>query len=379
MKQVFFIAHNLNEYLDDIKIAALYFEKVYLLRHVKPIVEATEPSKNIGTFKLKPFFIQKEFDYSISLFEKEGIIEFIDEHFKEETESEEVVINGKTLIREAIKIGDPSTPAGKIIACNYLEFFDKVDFDKKIVKPDGTTQVTFGGVTKPEVNLVSKALKFPDDQMSTLLRYYGQLFSALINHLSAGDNCLSSSLIIDKFLKKLYYSPEMSNVRREFENQKCVIPKMAFESVKLVVPNISKVSVHDILEIRQKSKDELLQFREQIEKLHFELENSPNEKYFLEHTDAIIKAKVRPAINELINRISSLKLKIPQRVLEEIKNPKSYAPLLLTLTDKISNTSALLVSLGLISLSTALEYFEKMKDIKRNGYYYLLKLRKHFG
>jgi hypothetical protein len=40
---------------------------------------------------------------------------------------------------------------------------------------------------------------------------------------------------------------------------------------------------------------------------------------------------------------------------------------------------ALMISLGIVSLNVGLEYYKNLKDVKKDGVHYLLKLNKYYG
>jgi hypothetical protein len=63
-------------------------------------------------------------------------------------------------------------------------------------------------------------------------------------------------------------------------------------------------------------------------------------------------------------------------VIEKLRYIRSYTPLLLSFSENISTSLALLISVGLISYSTACEIIQERKEIKQDGLYYLFNTKK---
>jgi hypothetical protein len=151
------------------------------------------------------------------------------------------------------------------------------------------------------------------------------------------------------------------------------------DAIKIAVPNISQFPLEDILETREKAKPELLRFRNELETFQFNLQEHYSLKELHFKSEQIVKHKLNPSLQDLKRKMEALNMKLPNNFLKEIKDPKSYVPLFGTLLGGIPAYIAVLLSLGVITLSTAYEYIISRKEIKTNGLYYLIKLKKQFG
>jgi hypothetical protein len=146
------------------------------------------------------------------------------------------------------------------------------------------------------------------------------------------------------------------------------------EVMKLGLPNISRLSSEDILELRCKLKDELSGFKSYLKNLQFDLKDvDEKDMYFV--SKQIVDAKLAPALNDLVSKIRDVRLNLPLNLLKELKDPKSYSPLILSFTNHISSTYSILISLGLMTLTAAIDHYKQSTEVKSNGLYYLLKLR----
>lgn len=92
----------------------------------------------------------------------------------------------------------------------------------------------------------------------------------------------------------------------------------------------------------------------------------------------IADLKIKPLIENITSSLDNSKFKVMQELIKEAKDPKSYSPLLLTFSDKVSSSMILLISAGLVGLNVGLEHYSRIKEAKKDGVYYLYKMQKYF-
>lgn len=99
-------------------------------------------------------------------------------------------------------------------------------------------------------------------------------------------------------------------------------------------------------------------------------------KIILYDINTYIDNNIQPSLIELKNKIIKSKINVAQNFLDEIKDYKSYTPLICSLFIGIPKQIALLLSLGLIGVKMILKWKNENIDIKNNGLYYLYDLKR---
>jgi len=199
--------------------------------------------------------------------------------------------------------------------------------------------------------------------LSKYILYYmvqGLIFFDLVLNKK---NCMSDNFVIDNIIKRSYNKNIITGDKI-----------IAMNALPIFLPNIHNMQLEDILEIRQKSKDELSEMRYYIDNLSSEF--SPNDleeekiKFYLEK-------KINPSIEQLKRKVSGLKMSTLQNFIRGFKDPKTYTPLLTTFFANIPAHIAIAASAGLITADAALEYKKQLDEAKNDPLYFSLKLRGH--
>ena len=211
-----------------------------------------------------------------------------------------------------------------------------------------------------------------------VVNYYSSLLSSLLLNISKGEQCLTSSNILNNFLK-YYANNYKANEQYTELTQENINPNLIFEALKIAVPNISAFPFDELLETREKTNSELLKFRSELETFQFNLQENYTLSEIQTKSSEIVKHKLNPSLIDLKRKIEGLHLSLPRMVFENFKDPRSYIPLIGTMFGGIPAHIATLLSLGVISGTTFLDYLKTRGDIKKNGLYYLIKLNKKFG
>jgi len=131
--------------------------------------------------------------------------------------------------------------------------------------------------------------------------------------------------------------------------------------------------------MRHRLHDELLGFRREVADIHEELLDHYDPLYISANAQAVVDHKIDRALDDIDRKIKYAKTGVLKKLFDEMRDPKSYAPLIGTLFDKVPLHIATMASLGLMGTSSAWEYVRNMDNIKESGLYYLIKLRTEVG
>jgi hypothetical protein len=372
MNRVKYISHKLENNVDDIKALALYFDHIDVVEqnnlHILAPVEPKPNSKG----KVKVEVIETR-DYTKDLFwkhlhelEQESIISY-SKHIENPPDSPKGLhsISNNTVLNNLI--------------ITHQDVIGKSKELSRKIEKDGRTIIDLEIEYNKEAIEVTKGFFSKEKDASSLMIYYGRLFSSFLDNIEKGENIITTS----KFVNNLYHLAKQNNafndVSKEFKRELNVSPSIAYEAIKLNVPNIGSHPTSEILEFRLKSKDELEGFRRTLENLTVGLLDKYDEAYINENAQKLVELKVQPLLKDIESKLKESKFKAFQQIVKEAKNPSSYSPLLLSLSDNVSSTMALMVSLGLISLNVGLEYYKNTKGVSKDGIYYLMKLNKYYA
>ena len=351
--------------LDEIKISLLFTDKIRIyddqdfVLTSKPIneVKDNEEIDIDSDGYLRDRYITTEFRNHIKLLTDEGIINIVKE-FPE--------LGGDELWSKLVE------ETRHLIKENYhYILFDKIG--DAFIK---NGEQYFNAKLKPEAQAIFDSI-IPNHNF--IFYYYRRLLTIIIRDSFTGLNCLTSSPIINDFLKIYYSKKHESQETQRFLKENSLNPQIAFDTLRINLPNISKLSFEDILELRLQTKPELEKFSFELEKLQFELHSEYSQEFINTNAKDIVKYKVQPSVDELMKKIDSSDFKFLRTLLTEIKDPKSYAPLLTTAFGDVPSHIAMLCSAGFVSISTMLDLIEKRrqtKELKDNGFYFLLDLKK---
>lgn len=371
METIKYISHKLEDNIEDIKALSLYFDQIDIVEQNHIHIVAPFDAKPNAKGLIKAEVIETR-DYTSDAFIA---------HLKE-FENENVIKYSKHIVNP------PKSPKGMIsisdnvIINNLVITQNLIGVSKEIERQtdsEGKTSVKLEFELTKESQQVADLL-FPDAKGNNkLIIYYSRLISSFLSSIEKGDNTITTS----KFLNEIYYLALKNNafgeVSKELKRELNVSPYIALEAIKLNVPNIGRHPISEILEFRLKSNDELMGFKKTLETLTLDLFDKCDETYISKNAQKLVELKVQPKLDDIKAKLKDSKFKGFQQTVSELKDPKSYSPLLLTLTDNVTNTMALMISLGFVSLNVGLEYYKNLKDVKKDGVHYLLKLNKYYG
>ena len=368
MEKIKMISHNTVDGLDGIKTASLYFDKIEIPNYYQLFVQATlnpETKEVVKTFlKGKQHFIEDSFEEHLQPLIEAGIINLFLEYLPHEESTIDPITKQKFISLSSNK------QLSEAISENLHHIFKIKKIDKNELK---------NGIEIPQVfnEEVPKFITSIDNDGAGLfaLKYYSLLAETILNNTSSGQQCLTTSSAVNNIIQSYYNSVKFRDAYDSISKEISVNPAIILETINLNIPNLSKLSFYDILELREKMSEELQAFKVYMKNFQLELQQNYDERFITLKSKELVKTKINPALNDLIRKLNGLNANIPVKILQEIKDPKSYSPLLLTFSNNIATGYAVLISLGLMSVSTAMDYINTKKEIKANGLYYLLKLK----
>lgn len=346
-----FISDQIDDNVDQIKLAVLLYEKVVIPKKLV-LVQHLKTNKYLAV-NLYGF---QNFSNDVRPFDEEGLIV-----------QKQVVSTSE--YKHGIQIEPPyKTLGNQVIAENINLFF------KEKIKLRGAERANMeiGGELVDEADKIDTLLHEPFGTTEIVFNYYINKLNSLVEGLSEGNACINSGYIIDQLFRKLNSLPEFKEIVRKIEFEKNIKPLLTFDAFNISLPNLTKLSSYDVLEVRLKAKDELEALKIHISKfVDKTLEQLKDQKDLQALRNEYQSKVIIPTLKDVTDKLNGMKLKVGKSVF----NTTAFGsvPLYFTLSDLMTKTQALLVAGGLTTLSAALEYYEQHKELKNNGLYLLYK------
>ena len=209
--------------------------------------------------------------------------------------------------------------------------------------------------------------KVPD--FFLVLTLYKGLVDLMITHIEKGENVATNSDITNEILLKYY-----SSHKKILDKARLKYNYAQIEAAKILLPHVKDAPLEDVLEIRYKANDELLELRSYIETT---LKSIDNERLLNSSNDEIsnlLDQKITPSIRQFERKLQGLNVFTAQEFIKNMKDPKSYAPLLTTFFANVPANASLGFSIGIITLQTLLQRKAKKLEIQNDPLYFTIKL-----
>lgn len=365
-----FVSNCTADQVDDLKIAALYFDVVEVVGSNLYQVKLDEPTQGpvrpgqTGIVTGVIDLISDEFREHASVLEDEGLLRYVD---------------GDKLIEEQIAEG--------IQQATERIFYESIGllWEESNITHDAEgnryVDITFAD---PEVERVHEQFVAPirlGGRFDTrfVARYYAVLLTALLGSVATGDECVTSSVVLNRFVKAFVESERLAIPRQQLKRDLGTSPSWAYEAIRVNLPDVSKLSFDDVLAVRHELNDELLSFRHEMADIHEGLLDRYEPLYIAANAQDFVERKITPALEDLNGKIRHARTGVLKKLFDELRNPMAYTPLIGTFFDKIPLHMATMASLGLIGISTAWDHVRNMDQIRNNGLYYLIDLRNKAG
>ena len=353
--------HAHEDNLDEVKFALLYFDKIEL-----PIYFTTYLHKIKGT---KSYMASYD-NYSttdnylkhIKILEDEGVLKI-----------ERKKYNSSTGTRDSHNLGMSLNGIGELVGNSLNRFFKNARMEDHVI--DGKTTIHYSGDLIDELEKYSSDLNASGRTYSPHFEviYVVAQLESILTAIDAGKPTFNTSPLIDGFLKEFFNSPKFAETQKKIQSIGNIEAQISMEALKLNLPNLSMLSFEDILDIKYIMKDELSAFKYEIKhlSLNFDMERYSKKNELSNY----VAVNISPRLKSLERQLQSLNRNFIKAAIKEIKDPKSYSPLLLTFFDNVSNTLLLLCSLGIISIDVVADHLSKKNELKNDGLYFLAKLR----
>ena len=364
MKSVNYFSHLSQKNIQDINAAALYFDQIIInefgFYHPDGKLEVTDEFDKSIIIPVVIPFTQSIFKETLKIFENHGIIKYKVELSKPE-DLKNIVLGNNEKVSELIGNNLNLIGAVKETKLNngILEY--EIDFNEEAKYLLDTF------LNKDERNGIA------------ILLYYGRLLNSFINSFSKGRDVLSSSKFINEIFPKIDKSEKFQETVKVFKSEFSVVPDIPIEALKINLPDLGNFPCEEILNFKEKSKDELIAFRETLDEITFDFLSNYSYSEISKNAQQIVNVKINPLVRDISKSLERNRSNFVLKILAAVQDPKSYTPLVLTLAPNIPGKIALMVSAGIISLKTGLEQYIEDKEIKNKGVYYLYKAKKHFG
>jgi hypothetical protein len=143
--------------------------------------------------------------------------------------------------------------------------------------------------------------------------------------------------------------------------------------IELSLPHIENLTPERVHQLRDKCKDQLLLFRQELLKMAAEIEANPWEPAFEQHLTRYIDSKVRPAVLDLEKKLRDQRRSLGLVILEKATTT-APVPLLVSVFTGMPIEWVLPASMGVVTLKEVLSYLDNRSKLKRNGLSFLLNL-----
>lgn len=218
----------------------------------------------------------------------------------------------------------------------------------------------------------STAFKYASDvpDFYFVLNLYRGLVELMLSHIEKGDNVVTNSSIINEILLN-YYSLHNKKLRKAGLKYNFA----QIEATKILLPFVQNAPMEDILEIRYKANDELLELRNYVEKTLKNLSDKVFLNLPLDEIRQILNQKITPSVNQFERKLKGLNVVTAQKFIKNMANPLYYAPMLTTFFTNVPAIASMGFSLGMISLQTFLQRKSKKIEIQNDPLYFTVKIQ----
>jgi hypothetical protein len=169
------------------------------------------------------------------------------------------------------------------------------------------------------------------------------------------------------------YTRQKKALRYYKQNNKIKANFLAIETIKQNLPNFELESYEDILVLREKLKDQLEQFRTMMAKIAADIQSLPWDDDFQADLNRVIDRDINPVLLDLQKKLQSSTDRFILRVLKNVKSTKSIISFIATLFAGLPLPYAAAISAGVIGLDAAFNVYFENKEIRvNNGLSFLL-------
>jgi hypothetical protein len=146
---------------------------------------------------------------------------------------------------------------------------------------------------------------------------------------------------------------------------------LAQEVINQTVPSLEGVSLSAILRFRKKRRKELEEFREKMQMLISEVEETPWDDDFSKRVRDVVDSQVKPALSKIEHELLNCKDAFWKGALEAI-GKVAPLPVVASLFSGVPAHVAVALGGSLAGLTVVLDQWAKRRRIKRNGWAFLI-------
>lgn len=349
MREIYYNSDITPKAVNELKLLSLYYDKISIVNDAvyRPIFDTSDGKIEFaGTEAIE--FIPKSFREDYKLFLDEGLIE-LTKRTENETDEYEKLFAEKIshLVNSSYDYLFPIHPGNKDGRIITEEVYD-------IMK--SMRGFEFGKPIESEF----------------VWWYYSFKLKWFLKLLIEGKNCISSSDNLQVLFSKFIQETTRENRDLGLSGYS---KSLAYDALKVSLPNPDVLSFEDILELKLKLKDELGLFQQTISSIEQKNKEVLNPDISSYEYQTMFFNEIEKPLKDLEIKIQNLKSKTFRTFIEKIKDPYSYAPLIGTMVASIPIQYTMLASFGLNGLTSYMEYAEDKREISNNGLYFLLKLK----
>lgn len=202
--------------------------------------------------------------------------------------------------------------------------------------------------------------------------YYAFKLKWFLKLLMEGQTCITSSNNLHYLFSRFVSNTEKIDLNFGIEGRS---KSLAFDALKIGLPNPDVLSLEDILEMKLKLKDELGLFYQTINAIEVKNKQLIGTNIKQDEYQALFFSEIQKPLLELETKMKNLKSKTFRQFVDRMKDYKTYVPLVGTVVASMPMQYAVLASLGMTASQSYLEYKEEKREINNNGLYFLLKLK----
>lgn len=202
--------------------------------------------------------------------------------------------------------------------------------------------------------------------------YYAFKLKWFIKLLMEGQTCITSSNNLNHLFTTFINNSEQVNLNTRKGGYS---KSLAFDALKIALPNPDVLSLEDILEIKLKLKDELGLFYQTINAIEVKSKQMFDTNIKQDDYQAMFFSEIQRPLLELETKMKNLKSKTFRQFVDKLKDYKTYVPIVGTVVANMPMQYAVLASLGMTVGQSYLEFKEEQREISNNGLYFLLKLK----
>ncbi len=343
MREIFYNSVISDKTIDEIKLLTLYYDKVNVVNDSIYTIGFDKVSGEPIVIDLP--FLPENFNIEYGLLIDEGIL-------------------STTKRDETIKNDIFAQDISKLVNSKEDYIFPFINSNKDTRE-----------ITSEVFTILKSLLKYkPGEKINKefIWWYYAFKLNWSIKLLLEGKNCINGNNNLNYLFEHLRNDIFIKNISI---GKQSYTKSFAIDAIKLKLPNPSLMSFEDILELKLKLKDQLEEFSFTINTIELKCKTLFGSDYITElEYKNIFYNEIKKPINELELKIKNLKSKTFREFVSNLKNPKSYSPLIGTVYASLPLKYTLLTSFGLIALQTYQQYREEHREIENNGLYFLLQL-----